>query len=123
MTVRFTVDAEAAIRELHRLAYGTAEVTPRFESILATAYAATQARVHVITGGLKASGHPTSEFDGHKWEGVIHYIRHPGIFELARGDHPTLNHPEGGHYFFSPAYDTPDEFKRAIEEFLGGSIG
>jgi hypothetical protein len=122
VTVRFTVDARRAIAELHRLAFGTASIVPEFESILATSYAATQAQVHVITGLLKASGHPTSQFDGETWEGVIHYARRPGIFELARGNQPTLNHPDGAHFFFDAAYHTADAYERAFEDFLGGHV-
>jgi len=121
MSVSFEVDADAVIRELDRLARGpgAGETTFRLEAILVSAFAATQERVHVMTGVLKASGHPTSGFDGETWTGEIGFARHPGIFELARGDQPTLNHPEGGHYFLGPAYDTDEPVKQAILGFLG----
>lgn len=120
--VSFSMDAEAVIRELDRLADGpgAGPTAFRLESILAHSFAEVSARVHVLTGGLKASGHPASEYDGSTWTGTLYFARHPGIFELARGNTPTLNHPEGGHYFFAPAYDTPDEYKAAIMEFLAG---
>jgi len=80
--------------------------------------------VHVITGHLKAEGRPSSSFSGDVWEGTIAYPRRPGIFELARGNSPTLNHPEGGHGFFRSSYEeTPDEYKDAVMGFLRGENG
>lgn len=114
---------EAVLHELDRLARGPGAdgTTFRLESILMTGYAATQERVHVLTGHLKGSGHPESSFDGAVWTGTVSYDRHPGIFELARGDHPTHNHPEGGHYFFEPMYrDTPRQYEEAVMHFLEG---
>lgn len=93
----------AAGPELDRLAAGPAgETVLAMEGALAAAYVATETRVHVITGALRASGHPSSTFDGELWEGEIDFARYPGIYELARGNSPTQNHPEGGHYFFDP---------------------
>lgn len=71
-----------------------------FERTLSASYLATQSKVHEETGKLKLSGRTSSHFDGTEWTGEIAYRRHPGIFELARGDRPTANHPEGGHHFF-----------------------
>jgi hypothetical protein len=93
----------AAGDELGRLAHGPAGPTLlAMEAALAAGYITTEGRVHVITGFLKASGHPSSSFNGTEWEGEIDFARYPGIFELARGNSPTQNHPEGGHYFFDP---------------------
>jgi len=117
MTVRFTVDAQAVIAELDRLAKGPDPMA--FESILMSSFAEVSARVHVITGVLRGSGHPQSGFDGDTWTGKMSFVRHPGIFELARGDTPTANHPEGGHHFYEPAYRTPDQYKQAVMDFLG----
>jgi hypothetical protein len=104
----------AAGPELDHLAGGPAGGTVlAMESALAAGFITTEARVHVITGYLKASGHPSSSFDGERWEGEIDFAGHPGIFELARGNEPTLNHPEGGHYFFDPG--GPD-FERAVRQ-------
>lgn len=72
----------------------------RFEKTFAATFTAVENKVHVLTGDLKASGLPRTHFDGDTWTGEIDYDRYPGIFELARGDSPTLNHPEGGHNFF-----------------------
>ncbi len=89
--------------ELDRLASGPGMGTVMaMESALAAGTLTTSMRAHVITGALKASVHPSSHFSGDEWEGTINAAGHPGIFELARGDSATLNHPEGGHYFFDP---------------------
>lgn len=121
MSFYVDVDMSDVIQELDRLARGpgAGETTFRLEAILVSAFAATQEQVHVITGALKGSGHPTSQFDGETWTGEISYARHPGIFELARGNHPTKNHPEGGHYFLAAAYDTDHPIQEAILQFLG----
>lgn len=84
----------------------------RFEKTFAETFTAVDAKVHVLTGGLKASGVPRTHFDGDTWQGEIEFDRYPGIFELARGDSPTLNHPEGGHNFF----DAVDPFIPIFEE-------
>jgi len=106
VTIRYTVELygpRGAGFELDRLAEGPGnETVLRMEAALAAGNTMTEARAHVITGGLKASIHPESHFDGETWEGTIDAARYPGIFELARGNTPTLNHPEGGHYFFDP---------------------
>lgn len=100
--------------ELDRLAEGPSMGTiMAMEGALAAGTSVTEARAHVITGYLKASVHPSSSFTGDTWEGTIEAARHPGIFELARGNMPTQNHPEGGHYFFDPG--GPD-FERAVRQ-------
>lgn len=93
----------AAGPELDRLAAGPgSETVMRMETALAEGTSITEARAHVITGYLKASVSSDSSFAIDIWTGTIKAARHPGIFELARGDSPTFNHPEGGHYFFDP---------------------
>lgn len=104
----------AAGPELDRLIKGPAgETVLAMEAALAAGYLTSEARAHVITGYLKASGHPSSNFDGELWTGEIDFARYPGIFELARGNSPTKNHPEGGHYFFDPG---GPEFERAVRQ-------
>jgi hypothetical protein len=123
VSVSFTVDFSQVIRELDRLGSGPGHggTTFRLEGIMLANFQETQQAVHVITGHLKAEGHPSSSFDGDKWEGTISYPRKPGIFELARGNRPTQNHPEGGHYFFESSYEeTPQQYKDAITGFLRG---
>lgn len=125
MTFYVDVDMRDVIRELDRLAHGPGGdgTTFRFESIWLRGFAATQAKVHVLTGVLKSTGHPTTTYEGDRWSGEVDYTRHPGIFELARGNKPTLNHPEGGHYFLGPMYDTDEEMKQACLDFLRGEHG
>ncbi len=95
----------AAGPELSRLEAGPVGVTvAQMEAALAAGFIETETKVHIITGALRASGVPRSNFTGEEWEGEIDYARHPGIFELARGDMPTHFHPDGGHNFFG-AYD------------------
>jgi zinc transporter ZupT len=100
MSVRFTVDASAAIRELDRILAGPN--VAKMEAALAAGYMTADSHVHVITGRLKASGHIESSTSETSWKGTMGFARHPGIFELARGDAPTMNHPDGGHFFFDP---------------------
>jgi hypothetical protein len=115
----------AAGPELDRLAKGPAGTTIlEMEAALVTGYTLTEARVHVITGFLKASGHPSSSFDGEQWTGELDYVRYPGIFELARGDTPTLHHPEGGHYFFDPGGPVFERgVRQAAWDFVTGGAG
>lgn len=100
-TVVFHVDIRAPERELERLQHPP---VAQLEGVLATTFAITEARVHVITGHLKGSGHPSSEFSGDEWTGTISYVRYPGIFELERGPKKTKHHGGLGdsHFFFDP---------------------
>jgi hypothetical protein len=116
MAVIWTVDLNGAGDELDRLARGPDMRTiMAMETALLTGYSLSEARAHVITGFLKASGHPSSSHDGGSWEGTISFARHPGIFELARADTPTENHPSGGHYLFDPG---GPEFERGVRQAL-----
>ncbi len=103
---------------------GKAPSTRKLGNLLTAAYAATQSKVHIDTGYLKASGRKSEHHVGDVWMGEIEFARHPGIFELARGDKPTgtdtiitrpgkkatkrqiartlqTSHPTGGHHFFN----------------------
>lgn len=100
MGAYFTVYLDGAGEELDRLARGPdAKTLAAMEGALLAGYAVSEAQVHVITGYLKASGHPASSYDVFTWTGAMNFARDPGVFELARGDEPTNEHPEGGHYF------------------------
>lgn len=104
----------AAGPELDRLVAGPGPAhIGAMEAALAAGTAASITRAHVITGYLKSSIHPDSSFTGDTWEGTIEAARYPGIYELARGNHPTKYHPEGGHYFFD---DGGPEFERAVRQ-------
>lgn len=119
MTVRFSCDAREAVNETDRLSRGPDPV--QFEFALAAGLAAVDAKVHELTGRLKASGHVTSEASDGSWEGTIGYARYPGIYELARGDTPTRNHPEGGHFLFDPGGpEYAERVKRALVAFVTG---
>ena len=101
MPIIFEVDLDGAGAELERLQH------PPFmelEGVLAATFAITEARVHVISGKLLASGHPTSEAAGDVWTGTLNYDRYPGIYELARGPKMTRHHGGFGdsHFFFDP---------------------
>jgi hypothetical protein len=112
--IRIEVDLNGAGDELGRLAHGPGlETTGKMEAALLSGLMTTEARVHVITGQLKASLHPSSEFAGDTWTGTMSAARYPGIFELARGNRPTAHHPSGGHYFFGPG---GQDFERAVRE-------
>lgn len=88
------------------------------EAVLKAAFLDTQARTHVITGSLKASGTTSSDFDGDDWHGQIKYggastgPNNPvdyAIYEMARG---------GDHDFFGnlPAFEP--QFEAAIAKYL-----
>jgi hypothetical protein len=109
------VDLDGAGDELERLSHGPGMRTiAAMEAALLKGYTITEGRVHVITGALKASGHPQSSFTGDIWDGEIDFARYPGIFELARGDSPTRYHPAPGrHYFFDPG---GHEFEKGVRQ-------
>jgi hypothetical protein len=119
MSIHFEVDDSEAMSEIDRLAKGPD--TSGLEHALLAGLMETAAKVHVITGRLKGGGHPESEYEDGNWKGTIAFPRHPGIFELARGDTPTGNHPEGGHFFFDPAGENYlDAVKQEMKNFVEG---
>jgi hypothetical protein len=113
VSLRIEADASRALAELDRLSRGPDPGT--FEVPLAAATAAVASRVHKISGRLAESGHPSSEMSEGRWEGTLAYARYPGIFELARGNRPTGNHPEGKHFFFDPG---GEDFLRGVRRAL-----
>ena len=123
--IRIEVDLDGAGHELDRLAKGPAGATvARMEAALLSGYAVSAARVHVITGYLKSTLHPGSSFTGDVWEGTISAARYPGIYELARGNMPTENHPEGSHYFFGPGgQDFEREVRHAVWDWVTDDKG
>ncbi len=105
-------------------------VTGKLEAALQAAFEDTQARTHIITGSLKASGKTSTDFDGELWEGEITYggdlwsppVQPPGkgnpndpvdyaIYEMARG---------AEHDFFSGIREYEDMFEDAINEHFPG---
>jgi hypothetical protein len=116
MGIGIYIDLDGAGDELERLARGPgAETLGRMESGLMAGYAMSEAKVHVITGYLKATGHASSSYSGDTWEGTMSWARHPGVFELARGNTPTRYHPDGGHYFMS---EGGPYFERQVREAM-----
>jgi len=114
--IEIVVDLNGAGDELDRLARGPGgETVGRMEGALLSGFAATEGRVHVITGYLKSTLHPSSEFDGDTWTGEMSAARYPGIYELARGNRPSKYHPAGGHYFFGPG---GQDFERGVREAI-----
>lgn len=112
------------IARLEKSAEPHYETTVELEALLRAAFLDTQARTHVITGSLKASGASSSDFDGEVWQGSITYggvlfkVPVPGpphdpvdyaIYEMARG---------GEHDFFSGL----PGFENQIEQILHGGF-
>ncbi len=110
-------------REIDRI-QGMPDVKTRIalDNVLATAFAATQAFVHVETGSLKSSGKSESSFKKttKTWEGEIQYggpsggVNNPvdyAIYEKAR---------DGLHDFMSPVKLLDPAYRLAILSMLGG---
>jgi hypothetical protein len=113
--IRIEVDLNGAGDELDRLAHGPGGATiGRMEAALLSGFAASEGKVHVITGYLKSTLHPSSSFTGDEWTGEMSAARYPGIYELARGNMPTRYH-DGGHYFFGPG---GQDFERGVREAI-----
>lgn len=119
-----TVDLDGAGDELDRLARGPgAETVGRMEGALLSGFATTEGRVHVISGYLKSTLHPSSSFSGGEWEGTISAARYPGIYELARGNRPSKFHPDGQHYFFSAGPEFERQVRQAIWDWVTDDKG
>lgn len=118
------IQLDEIIKELQRLGGPPGfKVVTGLEAALAAAFEDTQARTHIITGSLKASGVTESDFSNeHVWEGSITYggalhgAPKPGppndpvtyaIFEMARG---------GDHDFFGHLPDFDHMFEEAIDK-------
>lgn len=125
--VHFTESGEPVsewIARLEESAEPHFETTVELEALLRAAFLETQARTHIITGSLKASGKTASDFDGDVWTGTITYggalwrTPAPGppndpvdyaIYEMVRG---------GDHDFFAGLVGFEDK----IEEILHGGF-
>ena len=129
-SLRFEVDLNGAATELERLQHPP---FAQLEAVLAVTFAITEARVHVLSGELKASGRPLSSLDGDEWSGTLEFDRYPGIYELARGNRPTrYKGGTGSHFFFDPVqapgygdFDTEHgigylDYKAVVDRFLEG---
>ncbi len=95
----------------------------RMEAALMAGFATSEGRVHVITGALKASMHPSSSLGPGDWEGTMSAARYPGIFELARGNRPSRYHHDS-HYFLGPGGETFErEVRETVWEWVTGGDG
>lgn len=123
--IRIEVDLNGAGLELDRLAKGPVGSTiGKCEAALLAGYAVSAAKVHVISGQLKASMKVDSEFTGATWTGTMSAARYPGIYELARGNMPTKFHPSGDHYFFGPGgQDFEREVRQAVWDWVTDDKG
>lgn len=114
------------IADLSELEGPPHKATIKFEALLHAAFVDTQARTHIITGSLKASGKTSSDFDGDVWEGTIEYggalwgVPAPGppndpvdyaIYEMARG---------GEHDFFGGLPGFEDQMGEIIDSLFPG---
>lgn len=114
--IEIVVDLNGAGDELDRLARGPGpETVGKMEGALLSGFATTEGKVHVISGYLKSTLHPSSEFSGDTWTGEMAAARYPGIYELARGNRSSRYHPAGGHYFFGPG---GQDFERGVREAI-----
>lgn len=106
-----------AIESVRRARLPTREMRAELDGVLHAAFMDTQARAHVITGRLKASGRESSDRMTDGWHGQIAYGG-PGveqaIYEVARGG---AHDPLGG----LPAYEEAFEevIDRGIREAWG----
>lgn len=89
------------------------------DAVLTSAFFATQAEVHIITGSLKGSGNAYSESDDAEWTGTVSYggpspgfpfdpVRY-AAYEKARG---------GDHDFMHPFFAFHDRFTEAMRDGL-----
>lgn len=111
------------LAEIDRVGNPGFQVVGEFESILRAAFLDTQARAHVLTGWMKASGTTESDFDGLTWEGAIYYgvpgdanwAQDPdatyAVFEMARG---------GDHNFYAGLPAFHDAYVDAIVRHMRG---
>lgn len=96
MTIRIEIITHDVEEELDRLDHLASTAVAGLEAVLATAFAATQAAVHVRTGSLKLSGDVQSMLREGVWHGSIQYggaapggIHNPVVyawFEARRGE-------------------------------------
>jgi len=105
-----------AMAEVGKVSFTT---TARLEAVLAKAFGASQERVHVISGRLKASGHTQSDFRGNSWSGEIIYggegsRAEYAIYEYARDGNRNIP-PFTPHKHWMDFTDFEPEFEKAID--------
>lgn len=123
--IHIEVDAKEVNEELDRLIKGPNSATiSEFEAVLIEITAQVAENVHIETGSLFSTVHPSSEMLPFRWQGTIHVggaapgqVNDPayyGIFELARGH-------DGGrdHHFYEVAHEQmPHDVILTILEYL-----
>lgn len=94
-----------------------------FELVGKAMFEAVREKTHVETGKLRLSGRHDTHYAGDEWSVEIKFAARPGIFELARGDEPTANHPEGGHFFFNAVEPFLPQIEQNMEELFRKAFG
>lgn len=120
----YWIDLDPMIDEVGRIGGQPAFRTiARLEAVLALQFADTQERTHILTGSLKISGRPESDYDSatRHWSASITYggeapgaINNPvdyAIYEMARG---------GDHDFFAGLSRYDDLYPEAINSHFTG---
>jgi hypothetical protein len=123
--IHIEVDTREVDKELDRLIKGpTAGVIGEFEALLIEVTGQVAEDIHIETGSLFSTVHPTSEMLPFHWQGTIHVggaapgqINDPayyGVFELARGHDGGRNH-----HFYEVAHEQmPHDMIVTILEYL-----
>lgn len=123
-SIHIEVDIHEVAEELDRLIKGPDAATiTEFEAALTDITGQVFEKIHIDTGSLFSTVHPSSEMHPLRWQGTIHaggaapgQVNDPayyGVYELARGN-------SGGrdHFFYEPAYDQmPHEVIYAMLEY------
>lgn len=115
------VGLEPMLSALSNIADAPDRAKAALDEVLGMAFEDTQAKTHVITGSLKASGKMEVSVDGDEWKGTITYGGASGgpinpvnyaIYEMARG---------GAHDFFGdfPVYE--ELMEQAVAEVIEAS--
>lgn len=123
--IHIQVDIREVAEELDRLIKGPDAATiTEFEAALTEMTGQVMEDIHIETGSLFSTVHPSSEMRPFRWQGTIHVggaapgrVNDPayyGVYELARG------HKDGrDHFFYQTPYDEmPHEIIYSILEYM-----
>lgn len=116
---RITNGVEA---EIDRLSDGPTPLDyEKFDNVLLAQFAATQAKVHVITRSLKNSGKSKSSTGKNRWEGEITYGGpSPGSVHNPVDYAEYERERDASHDFLAPAPKMENYYIQAMQAFLGG---
>jgi hypothetical protein len=119
------VDISDVEKELDRIIDGpNVEDILEFEAVLASQFQITQQAVHVITGSLRNSGHPSSVASADKWEGKIVY----GGPSIGFPHNPVKyahyeQERDGAHDYMQAIYALDSQYGNAVESWMkGGAV-